>query len=188
MKLKLGIALALVTLAVPLTAQADPVSRQTVEVTGWNDHIPAPTPDVHGTASLVRGDDGISMTFRTSGLPAGDAVTIWWIILGGSGNPVSGQFAAGHVVGSDGNAAFGGHLAVGDTTGCFHPLFPCAGLTDPRGQTVLLLARIHGPADPGTIPLQIHTSQATTGGPGFEDDLCNATFCQVQAAIFAPAP
>jgi hypothetical protein len=185
MKIRLGMIVALFVLVLPLAAQADPATRQSVDVTGWNDHIPAPTPDVHGTASLVRTDDGISMTFRTSGLPAGQPVTIWWILLDASGAVVSGQFAAGHLVGSDGTASFAGHLAEGDTSGCFHPLFPCNGLSDARGQTVILLARLHGPKDPGQLPLQIHTSQATSGNAGFEDDLCNATFCQVQAAIFA---
>jgi hypothetical protein len=187
MKIALGIAVALTALVLPIAAQAEPATKQTVDVTGWNDLIPAPTPDIHGTASLVRTDKGISMTFRTSGLPAGDAMTIWWIILDGSGNVVSGQFAAGHVVGNDGVANFAGHLAEGDTSGCFHPQFPCAGLSDAQGQTVLLLARVHGPKDPGRIPVQIHTSEATFGNAGFEDDLCNATFCQVQAAIFGPA-
>jgi hypothetical protein len=186
MKIRLGFCVGLIALMLPLAAQATPSTTQTVDVTGWNDHIPAPTADVHGTASLVRRDDGISMSFRTSGLPAGDAVTIWFIIVDpASGNVVSAQFAAGHVVGTDGNASFGGSLKVGDTSGCFHPQFPCAGLTDARGQIVLLLARVHGPADPGEIPLQIHTSQATHENP--LDDLCNATFCQVQAAIFGPA-
>ena len=189
MKIRLGITVALLVLALPIVAQASPATKQTVDVTGWNDLIPAPTPDVHGTASLTRTDNGISMTFQTSGLPAGTAVTIWWIILGDAGTPVSGQFAAGHIVGADGVASFAGHLAVGDRSGCFHPAFPCAGLTDARGQTVILLARTHGPKDPGRVPDQIHTSEA--GGPTFEDDLCpakttgDAPFCQVQAAIFA---
>jgi hypothetical protein len=188
MKTRFGIAVALLALMLPLAAQADPATTQTVDVTGWNDHIPAPTADVHGTASLVRRDDGVSMTFRTSGLPAGDAVTIWWIIVDpASGNVVSGQFAAGHVVGENGVASFAGSLREGDRSGCFHPEFPCAGLSDARGQVVLLLLRVHGPKDPGRIPLQIHTSEATSGNSGFEDDLCNATFCQVQAALFLPA-
>ena len=187
MKIRFGIAIAVLALVLPIAAQADSATRQNVDVTGWNDLIPAPTPDIHGTASLVRTDDGISMTFRTTGLPAGEPVTIWWIILDGSGNVVSGQFAAGHVVGNNGVASFGGHLAEGDTSGCFHPQFPCAGISDARGQTVILLARVHGPKDPGRIPLQIHTSEATSGNAGFEDDLCNATFCQVQAAIFGSA-
>lgn len=190
MKILLGITTALFVLALPLAAQADPATRQTVNVTGWNDLIPAPTPDVHGTASLVRRDNGISMTFHTSGLPAGQPVTIWWIIIDNRGL-VSAQFAAGHVVGNNGVAGFAGSLAEGDTSGCFHPAFPCEGLSDARAQTVLLLARIHGPKDPGRIPLQIHTSEA--GGPTAEDDLCpaatpgGAPFCQIQAAMFGPA-
>jgi hypothetical protein len=192
MKVQLGLAIALLALLLPIAAQADPATKQTVDVTGWNDLIPAPTPDVHGTASLVRRDDGISMTFRTSGLPAGEPVTIWWIIVDpATGNVVSGQFAAGHVVGNKGVASFAGSLAEGNTSGCFHPAFPCAGLTDAREQVVVLLARTHGPKNPGSLPLQIHTSEA--GGPTFEDDLCpaatpgGAPFCQVQAAIFGPA-
>jgi hypothetical protein len=192
MKLRLGMAVALLALALPLMAQADPAARQTTDVFKWDDVNASPTtnpPTVVGKASLVRTDGGISMTFQTTELPAGDAVTIWWIILGPNG-PVSGQYAAGHVVGNDGVASFAGHLSVGDTSGCFHPAFPCAGLTDARHQTVLLLARIHGPKDPGRVSLQIHTSEA--GGPTFQDDLCPAAtgqgpFCQVQAALFGPA-
>jgi hypothetical protein len=190
-KLGFVIAVALVALALPLAAQAGPATIQTVDVTGWNDLIPAPTPDVHGTASLVRRDDGISMTFQTSGLPAGQAVTVWWIIVDpATGNVVSGQFADGHVVGENGAASFAGSLREGDTSGCFHPDFPCAGLTDARGQVVLLLARVHGDKDPGRIPLQIHTSEATSAN--FADDLCpllvdgSRPFCQVQAALFTP--
>ncbi len=186
MKISRGIAVALLALVLPLAAQAESATKQTVNVTGWNDLIPAPTSDILGTASLVRRDDGVSMTFRTTGLPAGEPVTIWWIIVDGSG-VVSGQFAAGHVVGNNGVASFAGSLAEGDTSGCFHPLFPCAGLSDAREQTVILLARTHGDKDPGRLPEQIHTGETTSGNPGFEDDLCNSTFCQVQAAIF-PAP
>ena len=193
MKLALGIAVAVTALVLPLAAQADPATRQTADVFLWDDINLSPTtnpPTVVGEASLVRTDDGISMTFRTTELPAGEPLTIWWIILGPTG-PVSGQFAAGHVIGGSGKATFAGHLAEGDTSGCFHPLFPCAGLTDARNQTVLLLARTHGDKDPGRVPLQIHTSEA--GGPTFEDDLCpaaapgGAPFCQIQAALFAAA-
>jgi hypothetical protein len=197
LKLALGIVGALVALVLPFAAQAEPATTQTVDVTGWNDLIPAPTADVHGTASLVRTDNGISMSFRTTGLPAGEPVTIWWIILescehGVAGLPCSAQFAAGHVVGNNGSAAFAGHLAEGDTSGCFLPnglpaddLFPCEGLKDARSATVLLLARVHGPKRPGDVPTQIHTSETT--GQGIANDLCGPVFCQVQAAIF-PAP
>jgi hypothetical protein len=192
MKIRLGIAvIGLLVLMLPLAAHAAPAAKQTADVFLWDDVHAQPTsnpPTVVGNASLVRTDDGVSMTFQTTQLPAGDAITIWWIILGPNG-PVSGQFAAGHVVGSNGVASFAGHLAVGDTSGCFHPLFPCAGLTDPRHQPILLLARMHGPMDPGRIPIQIHTSEANS--LQFQDDLCPAAtgqgpFCQIQAALFVP--
>jgi hypothetical protein len=147
---------------VPIAAKADPATRQTVDVTGWNDHIPAPTPDIHGTASLVRTDDGISMTFRTSGLPAGEPVTIWWIIVDGKG-VVSGQFAAGHVVGNDGVASFAGHLAEGDTSGCFHPLFPCAGLSNARMQTVISRRRAGGVVIAPPLPRLVQTWPPSQG-------------------------
>jgi hypothetical protein len=185
MKLRFGLALALIALLLPVIAQAAPATMQTADVTGWIEGA-GPTSMLFGQASLVRNDRGISMTFRTTGLPAGQPVTMWWIIVEG-GQVVSAQYAAGHVIGNDGAAGFGGSLAVGDTSGCFHPEFPCAGLSDPRNATVLLLARTHGDKDPGRLPEQIHTGETNFGNPGFEDDLCNPTFCQVQAAIFGPA-
>jgi hypothetical protein len=190
-KIGFVLAVALVAIALPLAAQADPATNQSVDVTGWNDLGPNPTADVHGTASLIRRDNGISMTFRTSGLPANQPVTIWWIIVDpATGNVVSAQFADGHIVGGDGVASFAGSLKEGDRSGCFHPVFPCAGLTDARGQVVLLLARVHGEKDPGRIPDQIHTSEATSAVAA--DDLCpllvdgSRPFCQVQAALFTP--
>ena len=185
MKIRYAVAMAITALALPMAALAEPAARQSVDVTGWIEGS-GPTTAVYGDASLVRTDDGISMNFQTKGLPAGQPVTIWWIILGPHG-PVSAQFAAGHIVGNNGVASFAGHLAEGDTSGCFHPLFPCEGLTDARNQTVILLARIHGEKDPGRIPTQIHTGETNFGNSGFEDDLCNATYCQIQAAIFPGA-
>jgi hypothetical protein len=190
-KIGFVLAVALVAIALPLGAQADSATVQSVDVTGWNDLGPNPTADVHGTASLTRRDNGVSMTFRTSGLPANQPVTVWWIIVDpATGNVVSAQFADGHIVGGNGVASFGGSLKEGDRSGCFHPAFPCAGLTDARGQVVLLLARVHGDKDPGRIPEQIHTSEATSVNPA--DDLCpllvdgSRPFCQVQAALFTP--
>jgi hypothetical protein len=185
MKIRLGIAFALLALVLPVIAQAGAATTQAVDVTGWVEGA-GPTSTKYGSATLVRTDRGISMTFRTTGLPAGEPVTLWWIIVEG-GSVVSAQWAAGHVIGNNGAGGFGGSLAVGDTSGCFHPAFPCQGLSDPRGATVLLLARTHGEKDPGRLPEQIHTGETNFGTPGFEDDLCNPTFCQVQAAIFGPA-
>lgn len=184
MKIRFAIGVALVALVLPIVAQGASATKQDAAVTGWVEGF-GPTAAIYGQASLVRTDGGVSMNFQTTGLPAGEPVTIWWIILNSAGAPVSAQYAAGHVVGNNGVASFAGRLAEGDTSGCFHPEFPCNGLTDARTQTVVLLARTHGPKDPGRLPTQIHTGETNFGGPGFEDDLCNATFCQIQAAIFA---
>jgi len=188
MKIVLGIAAALVALALPLAASAGPASQQAADVTGWVEGQ-GPTTAVYGTASLVRNDNGISMTFRTSEIPAGEAVTIWWVILE-NGAPVSAQFAAGHVVGGSGIASFSGHLAEGDTSGCFSPEFTaavgCEGLTDAQTQTVILLARFHGSAEPGRIPIQIHTPE-TAGVTDLGEQLCSPLACQYQAAIFPGA-
>jgi hypothetical protein len=190
MRLILGIAVALVALTLPLAASADPATKQTTDVLGWVEGGDPPTTDVvYGAASLVRNDQGVSMTFSTSGIPAGEAVTIWWVIFGEAG-PVSAQFAAGHVVGGSGVATFSGHLAEGDTSGCFSPEFTaavgCEGLTDAQTQTVILLARFHGPAEPGRIPVQIHTPE-TAGISDLGTQLCSPLACQYQAAIFPGA-
>jgi hypothetical protein len=184
MKIRLGI-VALCALVLPLVAHAGAASKQTVDVTGWVEGV-GPTSDVVGDASLVRNAGGVTMTWHSTGLPAGQPVTLWWIVLDSGGAPVSAQFAAGHIIGNGGVGNFGGRLAEGDTSGCFHPDFPCQGLTDAETQTVILLARTHGEKDPGRLPEQIHTGETTFGNSGFEDDLCNPTFCQIQAAIFAP--
>jgi len=188
MKFAFAIAAALVALAVPLSAQADSATRQAADVLSWTEATGTLSPPVYGNATLIRNDQGIAMTFHTTGLPAGEAVTIWWIIIG-PGGLLSAQFAAGHVIGNDGVGNFAGSLAEGDTSGCFATWFPCEGLsTDPaigdsRTATVLLLARVHGPAEPGRIPTQIHTSETTDDGV-----TCSETLCQVQGAIFSPVP
>ena len=69
-KIGFVLAVALVAIALPLAAQADPATNQSVDVTGWNDLGPNPTADIHGTASLIRRDNGVSMFVphkRTSG-------------------------------------------------------------------------------------------------------------------------
>jgi hypothetical protein len=184
-KIGLGVAAAaLTTLLVPLTANAEP--GQTADITGWIEEMGQPTDEVFGDASLVRTDNGITMTYHSTGLPAGEAVTLWWIIFE-DGALVSAQFAAGHVIGNDGVGNFAGHLAEGDTSGCFLPAdqFPCQGLSDAQNAEVWLLARVHGPADPGRTSTQIHTSETT--GENLAADLCGPVLCQVQRAVFGPA-
>ena len=211
MKIAVGIAVALTALALPFAAGAGPAVKhatttQTTTVFLWNDLTAKPTtnpPTVVGKASLVRRDNGISMTFRTTRLPAGEPITIWWIILEkcdqsdrnwAEGMPCSAQFASGRLVGKNGTATFSGQLALGSRAGCFAPKFPCQGLKDPATATVLLLARTHGSKIPGKLRAQLTTSEAVSKDP--KADLCPAMnpdplerrpFCQIQAALFAGA-
>jgi hypothetical protein len=204
MKIAAGIAVMLTALALPFVAGASSATKQTGDVFLWNDLKAKPTtnpPTVVGRASLVRNDNGISMTFRTTRVPAGEPITIWWIILEkceqndpswAEGMPCSAQFASGRVARKNGTATFSGRLAEGSRAGCFHPKFPCQGLKDAATATVLLLARTHGPKIPGKLHDQLYTSEAVSKDP--KADLCPAMnkdpltrrpFCQIQAALFA---
>ena len=69
-----------------------------------------------GTSTLTRTGSGTSFSLRTTGLQAGHAVTVWWMVFNPDGS-VSVQYAAGHVIDEGGAAEFGGHLSVGDTDG-----------------------------------------------------------------------
>jgi hypothetical protein len=108
---------------------------------------------VVGTSTLTRTDSGVSFSLSTSGLEAGHAVTVWWMVF----NPdesVSVQYAAGHVVDEGGMGEFGGHLSEGDTAGVING---GPGLLDAQGANVVLVVRDHGPADPDRVSEQTHT-------------------------------
>ena len=139
----------------------------------------ADPPAVVGSATLTRTDKAISMDLQTSGLPAGDAVTIWWMVfnhpdacISGSSTPddpndprcgmadmanaaadLSVLYAAGHVIDDAGVVDFGGKLAVDDADGAIMG----TGLHDPAGADVTLVVHDHGPANPGQVDEQIHT-------------------------------
>src|SRR6266536_1412329 len=130
---------------------------------------------VVGSSTLNRTGSGISVSLHTTGLPAGHAVTVWWMVFnhpaacitgttGGSfrcgmadmDNPAAGLsvlYAAGHVIDGSGAADFGGSLAEGDADGAIMG----AGLDDAAAADVHLVVRDHGPADPGMVDRQIHT-------------------------------
>lgn len=164
--------LALATGLAP-SAQSAPAATSTSDVWRFSDGS-----TVAGASStLVRTDRGVSASLKTSGLPAGDAVTMWWVIFNNpehcDGDPsspfncaepdlfnedvaASVQYAAGHVVGADGRFGAGAHLSEGDTTGCvFGEGFLCAGLIDARAAEIHLVVRSHGPKFPEFMPGQI---------------------------------
>ena len=121
-----------------------------------------------GSSTLTRTGSGISFSLATSGLQAGHAVTVWWMVFNPDG-PVSVQYAAGHVIDEGRAAEFGGHLSVGDTDGVING---GPGLLDATGANVVLVVRDHGPADPGRVDQQVNTF-----------DVCNPTCTDLQISM-----
>ena len=149
-----------------------------------------PTTSV-GTSTLVRTDAGISATFHSSGLPAGQVVTMWFVIFNEPGacsstpcgladllfnEDAKGDFlvGAGSVIGGSGSGNFGAHLQVGDVGGSAFPEIGMPerviGLTDPRTAQVGLLLHSHGPKASGQV-LASQLSSFTGGCDVFLGDL-----------------
>lgn len=143
-----------------------------------------------GESSLVRTDSGISASYRSSGVPAGQAVTLWFVIFNNPSacggpcgaadlffNPAAGGdflVAAGNVIGGSGTTNFGASLKVGDIRGSAFPEIGMpersVGLTNPRGAQVALLLHSHGPKLSGT-DLVAQLSTFTGGCQVFQGDL-----------------
>ena len=166
---KLSVIIALVGLLSALAStSASAATRTTSDVT-----LIADPSVIVGTSSLSRTDSGISFTLETSGLQAGHAVTVWWMVV----NPVGGVavlYAAGHVIGDDGTTSFAGYLAVGDSTD--YVMGDDTSLEDAPQATVYLVVRDHGPANPKTVNAQIHTFAA-----------CNTSCTDLQMSVHQPS-
>jgi hypothetical protein len=121
-----------------------------------------------GTSTLTRTDSGVAFSLSTTGLEAGHAVTVWWMVFNPDGS-LSVQYAAGHVIDQGGIAEFGARLSVGDTDGVINN---GPGLLDAQAANVVLVVRDHGPADPGMVDEQIHTFKA-----------CNPTCTDLQMSM-----
>ncbi len=127
-----------------------------------------------GTSKLVRNSKGVSADFSTSGLTAGHAMTLWFIVFNypdlcvdgcdvgdlGPDSAAQGDFlvASGHVIDEDGNATFGGRLKVGDISGSGLHEVACPetkdcgiGLIEPDTALVVLAVHSHGPAQKGQV-------------------------------------
>lgn len=136
-----------------------------------------------GTSQLVRTNSGLNATLLASGLPPGQAVTMWFIVYNNPSacssspcaiedlfNPATEAdflHGAGKIIGASGHAGFGGYLRVGDVSDSGFPEigFPpetSIGLTDPWGAEVHLALHSHGPAQTGqTLKSQL---SSFTGG------------------------
>ena len=122
-----------------------------------------------GTSQLIRTPRGLTATLKTSGLPAGHAMTLWIMFfnnpdecatspctLADAGNPAAGfdfHYAGGQIVNSN-NTTLSGYLRTGDTGGSgFAEIgIPEAStpLVNPLGADVILAVHSHGPAQSGT--------------------------------------
>lgn len=121
-----------------------------------------------GTSKLVRTPNGISAMYRTADLPAGHAMTLWFIVFN---NPAACAttpctladfetpeaaadfLVGGGVVTGGGRTTIGGHLRAGDNSGSGYiefglPQF-AVGLTNPLGADVILALHSHGPKRSG---------------------------------------
>lgn len=150
----------------PGSAQAAPAELSTAPVYSWWDDE-----TVIGTSRLVRTDHGITAVLRTSGIPAGHAVTLWAMYFNAPGScstspcsipadvfaPTTGAdfaFLGGHVVGRGGTTTFAGHLRTGDAGPSGKAELAAAGvapvtavpLEDARDAEVVLALHDHGPA------------------------------------------
>lgn len=146
------------------------------------------TGDAVGTSSLVRNKNGVSMTYRSSGLEPGTVATIWWVVFNDpdecEGGTVAGValtctaadipdpavdasvfYAAGHVIGGPGRANYAARLPVGRLTVDPDPdanqLIAGDGILKDAGDAVVhLVLRTHGPAIPGMINHMVSTFDA----------------------------
>ena len=153
-------------LAIPL-AQAGAATLSTSDVTPISDTTRV------GTSTLTRTAGGVSFSLQTSGLEPGHAVTVWWMVANPDGG-LAVLYAAGHVIGGDGVAGFGGSLRVGDDGG--YAMGDDRTLEDALGATVFLVVRDHGPAKPGMVDDQVHTFGA-----------CNTACHDLQMSVHALA-
>lgn len=130
---------------------------------------------VVGTSTLHRNSHGLAVNFHVTGLSAGHAYTIWWVVWNNPeectvpgacsdidfGNPdvqVELMYANGHVVGNNGKGNFSAHLNENDASGTINPLFGLpsyGGLADAQKAEVHMVLRSHGPKVPGIVDEQI---------------------------------
>ena len=150
------------------TAIAGSVQRSTSPVRLFSDGSAVPG----AWSTLLTSSSGASFQLHTNGLPAGDEVTIWWVIFNHPENCSHGAlglrcgegdlsepavdasvvYGAGHVIGGSGMGTFGGWIGVGDTDGAlFGP-----GLTNPLGADIHFVVHDHGRLSPQQIAEGTH--------------------------------
>lgn len=169
---------------------------------------------VVGSSRLIRHGNSLSMTLQTSDIPAGMAVTVWWVFFNNPENCATSPcgepdifdslvradvlYAAGHVTGNGNHINFAAQHRVGDASGSVMPFFnallglnlPSVGLEDLDGAEVHLVVRTHEEALPAFLPDMISTfNGGCTYPPGTPTDFGRPgpnTCTDIQAAIHQP--
>lgn len=199
-KLVLSSAFAGLALLVSGMAQAQ-TSRTDVFTFFNNDGTPA-NGDVVGQASLHRSHDGIRLNIDTTGLHAGAAYSVWWIIFnnpdacgddGCAGDDLGNPAVEGSVLNATGRSADGsgdasfvaflpaGQILTNPASGMVRHAFG-PGLQNVDGAEVHVVVRCHGPTTGN--PEQISTLFADC----IADDGAGGEVCfDAQAAAF-PKP
>lgn len=183
-----------------LSGDATDVSPSEQQYTTMVNHISDAdniTPVDGSRAHLATDDQGATLQVHTSGLTPGHAVTLWVVFFNNPehcsdgecgpddafpppGNTAAGAsvtYGDGLVVGDDGRAYFGAHVAV-DEDAAPWPV----GLLNPRTAEVHFILRDHGPALPELVYEQITTAGA--GCNNFPPHTGDYTCVDVQAGRF----
>ena len=129
-------------------------------------------------AQLVRNDNGVSVTLRTTGLIPGDAYSVWWIVFDNPDFPTMALNTTGGIAGGTGEATFAGHLSAGEIPPVDGKSIVRRGdgnFDTTRTAKIKVVIRHHGPALPGVVPAQM--SQLNGGCP---PNACG----NIQVAIF----
>jgi hypothetical protein len=141
-----------VVLALAPVAWAEEI-RTTNPVVDFDDHS-----IVHGSATLTRKHDRISIQLKASGLTPG-VYTFWWGVTN-PGEDLTAGWAGSRVVGGHGKTHFAADLSVGEIL-MLHPLSG-GSLEDPFHADIIMVMRYHGPVDPEHIDEQRHSFQPDT--------------------------
>jgi len=166
--------------------------------------------NVMGKSTLVRNEDNIKVTFKTSDLTPGYVYTIWWVIWNKPENCtvpgacsdadfaiadlVEVEVLAGSGLEADatGAATFTATLNANDITGSYNVPFglPAAGgLQDTQHAEVHIVLRSHGPKIPGQFNEQLTTYEGgctTFFDPFTEVPDAEGECGDIQAAVHPP--
>ncbi len=171
-------ALTACVLALPMLtatpAAGAPADRSTAPVFRMADLLGGGPPAPVGSSSLVRTDRGSSARLATGALTPDHVVTMWWVVFNDPAGCEAGipgasscgpqdaragrgaitiMRAAGRIADRDGEARYGAHARIGDTSGALTG----PGLVAPRHAEVILALKSHGPRIPGLVSDQLHT-------------------------------